>query len=204
MMTRTLGLVLATLVTLTPWVETAAPQTRIAATPSYVVEPPDILELEVSGLPAKAKAVRGEYLVRPDGTIGLGTYGPVMVDGLTLDDTRAAIARHLAPHAAKKGVLQVRASVTSINSKFYYVIANTEDGEHVYKYPAVGGDTVVSAVLKVAGLAATATKGRVWVARASGKNVEVVDWRSITQEGRSATNVLLETGDRVYVADKPK
>ena len=203
-MTRTLGLVLAALVTLAPWVETAAPHTRIAATPSYVVEPPDILELEVTGLSEQAKAIQGKHLIRPDGTMTLGTYGPVFVAGLTLEDTRAAIAKHLAPHTAKKGVLQVRASVASINSKFYYVIANTKVGERVYKFPASSGDTVANAVLKVEGLSATATKGRVWVARASDKKVEVVDWRSITQEGRTATNLRLETGDRVYVAEKAK
>src|SRR5262249_39589770 len=35
--------------------------------------------------------IRGEHLVRPDGTVGLGTYGSVPVAGLTLVEARSAI-----------------------------------------------------------------------------------------------------------------
>ena len=32
--------------------------------------------------------IRGEHLVRPDGTVGLGVYGNVFVDGMTLDQAK--------------------------------------------------------------------------------------------------------------------
>src|SRR5262249_8522127 len=39
--------------------------------------------------------IRGEHLVRPDGTVSLGTYGSVFVDGLTIAQAKEAIESHL-------------------------------------------------------------------------------------------------------------
>jgi polysaccharide biosynthesis/export protein len=168
----------------------------------YVVEPPDVLRLDVTGLPKKAQPVRGEFVVRTDGTVSLGRYGSVTIAGLTLDQTRAALTKHLSAHVKKKGKLQVRAEVSGYNSKVYYVIRSGKGGEQVYRFPAGGNETVVDAVLRVEGLSAAAANGRAWVASSSGK-VREVDWRAITQEGRSATNYKLESGDRVYVGSSP-
>ncbi len=169
-----------------------------ADAPPYVIEPPDILQVEVSGLSKKAKSIQGEHLVRPDGTVSLGTYGSVSVSGLSLDQARTAVTQHLAPFAKKKGQFGVRLEVRSYNSKVYYVVA----AEQISRYPALGGETVVGTVLQVEGLAASATKGPVWLARASGKVLEV-DWRAITQDGKSATNYKLEASDRLYVGSSP-
>src|SRR5262245_20350870 len=40
--------------------------------------------------------VRGEHLVRPDGTVGLGTYGSVQVAGLSMPEAKLVIEAHLA------------------------------------------------------------------------------------------------------------
>ena len=173
-----------------------------ADTKGYVVEPPDILRLDVTGLPKKAQPVKGEFIVCPDGTISLGGYGAVTVSGHTLDQARDAITKHLSAHAKKKGKLEVRVEVSASNSKVYYVIGPGKDAEQVYRFPATASDTVVGAVLQVEGLSAVAAKGRVWVASPSG-TVREVDWRAITQEGRLATNYRLEAGDRVHVGSTP-
>jgi polysaccharide biosynthesis/export protein len=168
----------------------------------YVVEPPDVLRLEVTGLPKKAQQVKGEFMVRPDGTISLGVYGCVTVTGLTLDQTRAAITKVLSTQAKKKDKLQVDAQVSAYNSKFYYLICTEKNGEQVYRFPLGGGETVVSAVLQIDGLSAVAAKGRVWVGNSNGK-VRTVEWQAITQEGRLTTNYKLEAGDRVYIVNSP-
>ena len=60
----------------------------------YIVEPPDILIVEVlEGLPGRP--ISGERLVRPDGTIDLGFYGRVHVRGLTLAQVKVAIILRL-------------------------------------------------------------------------------------------------------------
>jgi len=181
-----------------------SPEVRAADAKVYVVEPPDILRLDVSGLPKKAQPVKGEFVVRPDGAISLGAYGDVSVSGLTLDQARDSISKHLSAFSKKKGKLEVRAEVSACNSKVYYLIGSGPDknGEQVYRFPAATGQTVAGAVLQVEGLAAVAAKGRVWVTNSSGK-VREVDWRAITQEGRSSTNYQVEAGDRVYVGGSP-
>jgi hypothetical protein len=68
------------------------------ALPPYIIEPPDVLLVEALGRSAGLRdiqPIRGQLLVRPDGTIGLGTYGSVHVGGLTLDQAREAIANLL-------------------------------------------------------------------------------------------------------------
>ena len=63
-------------------------------TPSYVVEPPDILNVEVlQALPGRP--ITGERLVKPDGTINLGYYGEVYVSGLTTAEIKEKVALHL-------------------------------------------------------------------------------------------------------------
>src|SRR5262249_6899553 len=42
--------------------------------------------------------VRGEHLIRPDGTISLGTYGAVYVAGLTLGQAKCVIEKHLSEY----------------------------------------------------------------------------------------------------------
>jgi RNA polymerase sigma factor (sigma-70 family) len=167
-------------------------------TPSYVVEPPDILLLEVAGLGKGSQGIDGEHLVRPDGTISLGAYGSVNVAGRSLGQLRAVIADHLANYAAPSTKLDVLINLVAYNSKTFYVISKGKQGEEVCRFPATGGDTVVGAIFKVIDGPKRALKGRVWLARPSGEILEV-NWRAITQEGKSDTNYLIRSGDRVVV-----
>ena len=42
--------------------------------------------------------VRGQHLIRPDGTISLGVYGSVYVAGLTLGQAKCVIEKHLSQY----------------------------------------------------------------------------------------------------------
>ncbi len=60
----------------------------------YTVEPPDLLLVEVlEALPGRP--ISGERLVRPGGSVSLGFYGDVYVRGLTTDQIKEKIIRHL-------------------------------------------------------------------------------------------------------------
>ncbi|APW62195.1 polysaccharide biosynthesis/export family protein [Paludisphaera borealis] len=62
--------------------------------PAYRIEPPDLVLVEVlQALPGRP--ISGERLVRPDGTINIGFYGEVHVRGLTIEQTRVKIIKHL-------------------------------------------------------------------------------------------------------------
>src|SRR5262249_15241056 len=84
--------------------------------PPYVVEPPDILNIDLlRGVPLPPhklesldtvyirvteafpnEPIEGNYSVGPDGTIVLGaSYGQVNVGGLTVDEARRFLHRHL-------------------------------------------------------------------------------------------------------------
>jgi polysaccharide export outer membrane protein len=187
---------------------------RKVSLPPYRVAPPDILLIESTrGLPTQP--VKGQHLVRPDGTINLGLYGSVYVAGLTLDQVKAAvvpaIASRLDPDALKNNPVKVEdvsVDVLAYNSKVYYVITDGGGyGEQVYRIPATGNETVLDALAQIYGLPAVASKKHIWVARRTlgpgTNNVLPVDWCGITQRGEVETNYQLFPGDRVYVqADK--
>jgi len=60
----------------------------------HLIEPPDLVIVEVlDALPGRP--ISGERLVRPDGKISLGFYGDVDARGLTLDQLKVAIIKHL-------------------------------------------------------------------------------------------------------------
>jgi polysaccharide export outer membrane protein len=180
--------------------------------PPYVIDPPDVLLVEsTEKLPDQP--IRGQHLVRPDGTIGLGIYGSVRVAGMTLDQAKQAIAQQLAsrialfkndPEAALK-VLSV--DVLAYNSKFYYVITDGGGyGEQVTRFPITGNETVLDAISQIGGLHAVASRKHIWLARTTGGHPGMqtypVDWCGITQRGDVSTNYQVMPNDRIYVKAK--
>ena len=63
--------------------------------PLVTVEPPDILRIDVKSVEKLTQPVRGEFLIRPDGTIHLGTYGSLNVAGMTLQQVKTSLTEHL-------------------------------------------------------------------------------------------------------------
>jgi polysaccharide export outer membrane protein len=188
----------------------APTELRKMTLPTYTVAPPDILLIETTqGLPTQP--IKGQHLVRPDGTINLGIYGSVFVAGMTLDQIKSAvvpaISSRLDPEAVKKNPVKaedINVDVLAYNSKVYYVITDGGGfGEQVYSVPFTGNETVLDAMAKINGLPAVASKKHIWVARRTAtcgaNNTLPVDWCGITQRGETMTNYQLFPGDRVYV-----
>jgi polysaccharide biosynthesis/export protein len=169
----------------------------VALHADYPIEPPDILTVKVTGVP-KPDALNGEHLVRPDGTVSLGTYGTVSVTGLSSGQAQAALKKHLRRFIAKTDPLRVRVSVLSYNSKVAYVIT----GDDVFRIPLDGKTTVLDAVRQAKGLLAATGIGHVFVSRPRDGRPEQrleVDWKAITEKASAATNYRLLPGDRVYL-----
>jgi len=150
--------------------------------------------------------VRGEHLVRPDGTISLGSYGEVRVAGLTLPDAKKAIEQQLWKYLWEP---EVSLDVGGYNSKVYYVVVNLAgSGLQIIRLPITGNETVLDALGLINGLPPIASKDRVWLARPSPANsgcdqVLPIDLRGITECAATATNYQLLPGDRVYVQADP-
>ncbi len=180
--------------------------------PPYVIDPPDVLLIE-STVKLPDQPIRGQHLVRPDGTISLGIYGSVEVRGMTLDQAKEAIARTLSsriklfnndPEAARK-VLSV--DVLAYNSKFYYIVTDGGGyGEQVIRFPITGSETVLDAISQIGGLSSVASKQNIWVARTTsghpGMQTLPVDWCGIVQRGDVTTNYQMMPNDRIYVKAK--
>jgi polysaccharide export outer membrane protein len=146
--------------------------------------------------------IRGDHLIRPDGTVGLGLYGGVYVAGMTIQQARTAIEEHLKQFMDNP---QISLDVFAYNSKVYYIVFDGGGfGEQVYKLPLTGNETVLDALSNVFGLPVVAAKRRIWVARpapagSSCDQVLPVDWHAITQRGETDTNYQMMPGDRIFV-----
>jgi protein involved in polysaccharide export with SLBB domain len=146
--------------------------------------------------------IAGEHLVAPDGTVTLGSYGSVVVAGLTLADAKLAIERHLLQFLDSP---EVSLNVFAYNSKVYYIITQGAGlGDQVVRVPVTGNETVLDAIAQVNGLQFQSSK-RVWIARpvpgCSENIVLPVDWCAVTGRGSAATNYQIFSGDRVFIAE---
>jgi polysaccharide export outer membrane protein len=174
--------------------------------PTYVIEPPDILLVEAvprEGPLKNDQQIRGQHLVRMDGTIGLGIYGSAFVGGLTIEQAREAIAEQIRKRVKNFDIRDLNVDVLAYNSKFYYVVTDGGGyGEQVYPFPITGSETVLDALGRINGLPPVADKRKVWVARrgpGEAGHVMPVDWCGIVQRGATSTNYQLMPGDRIYV-----
>jgi polysaccharide biosynthesis/export protein len=146
--------------------------------------------------------IRGQHLVRPDGTVGLGVYGNVFVAGLTLDEAKAALEAQLSLKLLKP---EISLDVFAYNSKVFYVVTSGGGlGEAVYRLPATGSETVLDAMSSIGGLPQVASLHNIWISRpspAGSKCYQVlkVDWKAITRCGDTDTNYQILPGDRVFV-----
>ena len=155
--------------------------------------------------PQNKQVVAGQHLVRMDGTVGLGIYGAVYVNGMTRSQAKCAVERHLSQHIHNP---QVSLDVLAYNSKKYYVVIDGGGaGEQVVPLPCTGNETVLDALASIQGLPSVASKANIWVARpapgCSNDQVLPVDWNAIVQGAQPETNYQVLPGDRIYVkADK--
>lgn len=191
-----------------------------AAKPLNTIDPPDLLVInavvrdprtgQTERLPVQP--INGEYLVRPDGTVGLGVWGAVKVGGLTADRAAEEIRRRLATFTQVNGTrsgtenLSVTVELKAANSKVYYLITDVSGREEVTRLPCTGRETILDAVAAVAGLAAVADRRTIRLVRkgspGSALQTLPVDWTAIIHRGDTRTNYILQPDDRVYVSGR--
>lgn len=173
------------------------------ALPRYVIEPPDVLEVDVR--PAALDTGSPTVNVQPDGYVDLGFTGDVYVAGMTLAQAEQRIAAQVLAAATADGEAPdepVRVSVrlaSPTRSKFYYVIGtvNTQG-----PFPYDGGETVLAAILE-AGLRPNSLPEKAYLVRPTRPGepdvVLRIDWFGIKERGDTTTNYQLFPGDRIVV-----
>jgi polysaccharide export outer membrane protein len=168
--------------------------------PSYVIEPPD--ELEISVRPESLDFLTRTVVVRQDGVVDLGFYGEAYVAGLTVREAELDLARQIAGAADQKEIkdpIQVSLRLVSgSKSKQYYVLGTVNAPG---AFPITGNDTVLDAIL-AAGLKSHSLPEKAYLARPHPEGgpdrVLHIDWERIKM-GDTATNYQLLPGDRVVV-----
>ena len=192
--------------------------------PDYVVEPPDIVVVEVlEALPGRP--ITGERLVRPDGKISLGFYGEVYVAGLTVNEIKEKVVLHLRRYLTddvlglqrlNKATEQpeevdpaktdrVFVDVVSYNSKVYYVQGDVGTPGRL---PITGNETVLDALIYAGGFSPTASTVNIRLVRpappgACCEQVLPVNYAAIVNAGDSTTNYQMLPGDRLVVYRDP-
>jgi polysaccharide export outer membrane protein len=149
--------------------------------------------------------IRGQHLVRPDGTVSLGNYGSVKVCGLTIAMAKAAIENHLTKYLQRPEVV---VDVLAYNSKVYYVIFDQGGaGQRIFRLPFTGNETVLDAVSQISGLTSVSDTQQIWLARPSAddqpEEVLKVDWKAVTAHAKTQTNYQIFPGDRLFVNAQP-
>ena len=119
----------------------------------------------------------------------LGSYGSVSVVGMTLDEARTAIERHLSQFLDAP---EVSVDIFAYNSKVFYIITQGAGmGDGVYRFPVTGNETVLDALSQIHGLTGVSST-RIWIARPSPRSNVVqilpVDWQGVTAMGQARTN----------------
>lgn len=182
---------------------------------AYIVEPTDVLIVSVPKAKPDAP-IQGERLVRPDGTISLGTYGDVQVSGLSVLDIKNKIATHLRKHLSDEALgirdgrvetatlLEVR--VAAVNSKFYYIQGEVESPG---RYPLTENETVLDAIQKAGGLKLSANLSAIKLVRVNPRGPDftpilLIDIKAMMNAGDTSTHQELKPGDRVIVPGPSK
>jgi len=190
------------------------------ATPSdYIVEPPDILLVEVLEA-LEGRPISGERLVRPDGKITLGFYGEVAAAGLTLPEIKEKVALHLRKYLSdeKLGLVvmdpetgrsrtvaprdsdRIFVDVTAYNSKKYYLLGMFRSPD---SFVCTGKDTILDAIMYAGGLLPGADVKHLVLVHDDrngdpARNPKrTIDLDRIISGGDPSLNVLIQPGDRL-------
>jgi polysaccharide export outer membrane protein len=152
---------------------------------------------------AGQQQIAGEHLVGPDGTINLGIYGGVYLAGLTVEEARQAIEKHLSQFFSEP---RVSVDVFAYNSKVYYIISEGAGlGDQVVRVPITGNETVLDAISQIGGISRLSS-ARMWISRPAPyctncDQILPIDWDAITRGANTATNYQLLPGDRIFLAE---
>jgi polysaccharide export outer membrane protein len=162
---------------------------------AYLAYCPDVLELSVEAHPE----LSGRRALGLDGRIDLGDVGRLPVEGLNVTDIAQRVATRLDVPPES-----VRVRVAEYRSQQIYLAGQVVGLQRAVAYQ--GPETVLDLLHRTGGITAGAAPEQVYVVRAhlsEGRQPEVfhVDLRAILLKHDLRTNVALQPGDQVFVAE---
>lgn len=165
--------------------------------PEYRVVAGDVILIEPADFDSTVR-LPGDQEVENDGTIQLGQYGQLHVEGLTLAEIRGEAERILARETERKVPLTAR--LVEKKGEIYYVLG--EVGSPGI-YPIEGHEKVLDAIIKAGGVTDQADRTGIILTKPTLPNecrvVLPICYRHIVQLGDTSTNYQMEPGDRIFV-----
>jgi len=164
---------------------------------SYVLQPPDEIEIHCSRVPEIDKQ---RQRIRPDGKISFETLGEIEAAGRTTEQVANILRGKVLELYKLEGEKPIDVRIVAYQSKVYYVLGQVlRPGPEVY----TGRDTVLTA-LAAAVLNPMAWQERIQVIRPSkDKTVKPkifeVNYDRMVAHGDTSKDVLLQEGDIVFV-----
>ena len=166
-------------------------------TDTYVLEPPDEIEITCSKVPI----INGQrQKIRPDGKISFETLGEITAAGKTPAQLAEDIRQEIVKLYKFTDSNPVDVKISSFQSKVYYVLGQVnQPGPRVY----TGRDSILTAI-SMAEPNPMAWLERIQIIRPShDKNVDPaifeLNFDRMMAHGDTTKNVLLEEGDVIYV-----
>lgn len=167
------------------------PDTGTADTRNYVVQPGDLLHVQVW----MEEGLDQEVLVRPDGGFSFPLAGDISAIGKTVEDLRAEITDRLSRLIPG---LVVTVSVRQINGNKIYVLGQVNNPGEFVMNPRID---VMQALSIAGGTTAFASANDIFVLRREdGRQVALpFQLNDIVRQRNLEQNILLESGDVVVV-----
>lgn len=161
------------------------------ATPSYVIQPGDVLDIQVWKEPEVSKTIP----VRPDGKISLPLVNDIQASGLTAGTLTADLTQRLKKFIEDP---QVTVMVTQINSQRFYVMGEVARGG---TYPLVPGMTVLQGLSGAGGFTPFANPKKIYILRdEGGKQVKYpFNYKDVVKGKNQDENIELRPGDTIVI-----
>lgn len=164
---------------------------------NYILMPPDVVEIHCSRVP---ELHLQSQQIRPDGRISFEGIGAMEAAGKTPSEMADLLRKKASILYSLPGEFPIDVRVISYNSQFYYVLGEVNAPG---PKPFTGHDTALHAI-SAAGLLVTGWKERIRVIRPSGieavkPKIFELNWLRVTEQGDTGQDVLLQSGDIIYV-----
>lgn len=164
----------------------------------YTLACPDVIQIFGVAPPAQPVVAR----IGPNGGVELPGLGAIRVEGLTVGEAAAEIARQ-----ARLPADSIRVRVLEYASRQLFLYGQTESGPAAIDYR--GPERVVDVLRRAGGLSPDAALNEIYVLRAQvseGIPAEVltVDLEAILRHNDHSTNVRVQPLDEIYVGEKPR
>lgn len=173
------------------------PPQVIVTSESYILMPPDEIEIHSSKIPEIDMA---RQRIRPDGKVSFEAIGEIEAAGKTPGEVATILKQKAQKLYAVTGEYPFDVQIAVYRSQYYYVM-----GEVMYPGPKTytGRDTLITAI-SASGPTILAWKGRIQVIRPSAdKNVKPkifeFNYDKAFAHGDTSKDVLLQQNDMIYV-----